>query len=308
MAEQQEKRREQATAALFEAIRRGSLDETREALAAGADPGASAPYQVVIDRSVYDGSWTPLSLAADLGHLSLVELLLVQAGVNVDAVDAFAGATALMQAAKRGHVEIVNRLLDRGANPNLVESYDRCTAAAYAVRAGHEAIALRVIEAGTDLERFGPSLLVDAVYRRRIEIINWLLAHGVSPQARNQVGESARDVAAEANDRALLDLLGQEAPDHIGPDELFQAVVAEDLAVLRRAIRVLSDLDSCRDNEGLTPLSLAVSRGKHDAARILLCGGADPNLTDREGRDALTLARARGHESVAKMLENGPPY
>ncbi|MBZ6476405.1 ankyrin repeat domain-containing protein [Streptomyces griseocarneus] len=61
-------------------------------------------------------------------------------------------------------------------------------------------------------------------------------------------------------------------------------------ALLMRADLDALDLDGI-DADGRTPLLRAVDRGAHDIATALLFAGADPRVTDREGRDALALAR-----------------
>ncbi|MFC5724746.1 HEAT repeat domain-containing protein [Streptomyces gamaensis] len=72
------------------------------------------------------------------------------------------------------------------------------------------------------------------------------------------------------------------------------AVDALDYRVLD-ALLMLGDPDALDlngiDADGRTPLLRAVDRGAHDIATALDFAGADPRVTDREGRDALALAR-----------------
>jgi hypothetical protein len=72
---------------------------------AGVDPNAAA--------SVSDGHgdadhYTPLTRAAELGHLEAVRLLL-DAGADLGRADG-AAVTPLMQAARKGHLEVLRRL------------------------------------------------------------------------------------------------------------------------------------------------------------------------------------------------------
>ena len=57
------------------------------------------------------------------------------------------------------------------------------------------------------------------------------------------------------------------------------------------------------DNQGRSPLILAVSKGHRDICRLLLQAGADPTTKDNEGNDALAVARARGETAVVKLLQ-----
>ena len=61
--------------------------------------------------------WTPLTLAAHLGHIEMVTLLL-DAGADINQVE-WANRTALSFAAEGGHADVVRVLLKRGANPMI---------------------------------------------------------------------------------------------------------------------------------------------------------------------------------------------
>ncbi len=61
---------------------------------------------------------TPLSYAAYAGKLPLVTLFL-KAGAPVNYSSSVTGATALIEAARKGHLEVVQALLAAGANPTI---------------------------------------------------------------------------------------------------------------------------------------------------------------------------------------------
>ncbi|WP_189935218.1 ankyrin repeat domain-containing protein [Streptomyces aurantiogriseus] len=93
--------------ALYAAVRQGDVDGTRALIEAGADPD-----QIIGEYDEY----TPLTLAADMGHLAVVELLL-DAGVHPDSQNRF-GYLPVVMAAKSAapHSEIVDLLVRRGAD------------------------------------------------------------------------------------------------------------------------------------------------------------------------------------------------
>lgn len=74
---------------------------------------------------------------------------LLDAGVDIDARDRH-GQTALMLAAKRGHLALVELLIEKRADLNVTAKY-RLSALMLAVVAGHTEIARRLVRAGADL-------------------------------------------------------------------------------------------------------------------------------------------------------------
>lgn len=100
--------RQPTARALHAAVQRNDVDEVRALVEAGADPD-----QLIGE---YD-DWTPLTLAADHGHLAVVAFLL-DAGVHPDSQNRF-GCLPVVLAARTGpqpHTEIVDLLLRHGAD------------------------------------------------------------------------------------------------------------------------------------------------------------------------------------------------
>jgi len=64
------------------------------------------------------GGYTPLAYAAQNGCVDTVKLLL-EAGANVDAAEAYLGWTPLLRAAQGRHADVVRALLERGAAVNV---------------------------------------------------------------------------------------------------------------------------------------------------------------------------------------------
>ena len=110
---------------LMLAAQYGHLDTGRELLAAGA--------RVDLHEKGY---YTALMLAAGNGHVEVVRAL-AAAGASLDEVEITRGWTALIWAAKRGHLATVSLLLDLGANPALRD--DRGLSAADWARVGQHA-------------------------------------------------------------------------------------------------------------------------------------------------------------------------
>lgn len=130
--------------ALCRAAQNGDFQRLRRTLAAGFDPdfvdsqgnrilhyaaewgnreAARALIRAGAEVDALDGSChrrSPLMLAARLGHLSVVDVLL-QARANIELADNQYGCRALHHAAIGGQVEVVKRLLAGGAKVNATD-------------------------------------------------------------------------------------------------------------------------------------------------------------------------------------------
>lgn len=129
-----------------------------------------------------------LNLAVRGGHLPLIEILLAK-DVNVNAVSADRGNTALVEAASRGMTSLVRLLLESGAEPDIQ------------TRSGQTALMLAVAEGH----------LADA------EV---LLEAGANPDMADKLGMSARKYASLFKHESLLPLMvhAGDAPDESNLD------------------------------------------------------------------------------------------
>jgi ankyrin repeat protein len=103
---------ESGRTALIDAASRGQAEAVRILLDAGADVEAKTK----IEKN------TALLLAADQGHVKIVQMLIGNRS-NVNVRDGN-GKTALIIAAARGHTDIVQLLLDKGADVNAKDQFE----------------------------------------------------------------------------------------------------------------------------------------------------------------------------------------
>ncbi len=120
---------------LYEAVLLNDVDLARERLDEGSDPNTG--------EWSYDGPL--LMIAAQLGHLAVVNLLLDR-GANIEATDDL-GQRSLMSAAGHGQTEVVRRLIERGAAINEVD-WSNLSALSHARRAGHQGLVELLLRAG----------------------------------------------------------------------------------------------------------------------------------------------------------------
>ena len=58
-----------------------------------------------------------------------------------------------------------------------------------------------------------------------------------------------------------------------------------------------------RDNNGVTPLQFALSKGQLDSIEILLERGANPILKDKDGKSPCSIAQDSGDDGLAMLFE-----
>ena len=282
------------TESLFAAIRANDLSRVEAALAAGAEINGDEVHHFAIDRTLYEGSNTPLSLAIRLRHLDIAHRLLTVPGIEVDRGSCFAGETPLMIAAREGHADTAERLLAAGADPNCEDKYELCTAATFAIRGRYAGLAIRLIEAGTDLGRFGQRLLCEATNFRLDSVIALLTARGVAPLTRKEARRTIDDPWPKPSPPP-------EPPPPFSDEAFFRAAEEGDTKLLRTATAWGFPLNLRRAG-GETPLMAATRCGQSQAAMILIEGGASIWLRDDNGEDALMIAERLQRSAIAAAL------
>ncbi|KAI3038218.1 hypothetical protein CBS147353_11912 [Aspergillus niger] len=245
---------------------------------------------------------TPLHCAAENGHDPVVQVLLTNEQLDVNARD-HRKSTALHEAAWKGHLAVANLLLTK---PNIdinVEDRYGCTPLWYATRHGHHNVALRLLEES--------SVIVNAVCLF---------------QTQPEKSTSLHHVVDCGSTQLVQRLLAQTAmtpniTDHYGRSPLGCASHAADQneqpplwsAALQGHIQVVERLLQCGDidvNQGWgpysSPLLAAITRGHSDVAmRLLNCvPRLDVNVRTYLGDSALSLAAHQGYmDVVARLLK-----
>ncbi|PPQ96354.1 hypothetical protein CVT26_005041 [Gymnopilus dilepis] len=154
---------------------------------------------------------TPLILAAEQGHVEIVEYILSQGGVNVNAMDV-SGRTALHEATLYSHEAIVRLLLShRGLDINIKSRPGR-TVLHEACRVGHEAIFRMLLShPGVDVNAEGKSgrtALHEAAEMGHIVIIKELLSlPDIGVTAKDTFGNTALDEAIRYGREPVVKLL-----------------------------------------------------------------------------------------------------
>jgi ankyrin repeat protein len=141
--------------------------------------------------------------------------ILLRHKAHVDAVDSL-GRSALMHAAREGHVAIARVLLEAGADAALADRHGS-TPLMEAARAGATAIVVLLAERHPDahaVDQHGRTALVLACQspRANADCIRALLALGADPLRKGSDGRNAADHASAAGRWDLVALLDPQAP------------------------------------------------------------------------------------------------
>jgi|GEM_PF-2922045 len=223
---------------------------------------------------------TALMYAARSGHLGVVKPLIeARASVNAQAAD---GRTALMYAAMGEEPAIVRVLIEAGANVDARDDQGVTSLMLAAGRGSPDALQT-ILRQGANLEsrnKWGDTALLYAARTGALDKVKALLDAGASVDAANQSGQSALWLAFEP-DAVSLDLVAM---------------------LIERGARV-NQADSVN---GVTPLMRAAWRGSAEGVRMLLEKGATKDARDRDNLSAREWAANRGDDAgaeVARLLE-----
>ncbi len=236
-------------------------------------------------------------------HVVLTAAIGALAGVPVDACAAaepgrpriaqiapkegeLAAYAGLHEAAAKGDIATIVRLIAAGAKPDVQDARSRTPLHVAAYFGQHEA-ARTLIRLGANpnaLERQRYDILAIAAANDDLDMLNIALAAGADPRAiRGPYDNTALITAAQHGNVAIVRaLIAARAPlDHI-------------------------------NNLGFTALSQAIVFGNgspnHIATVLVLVrAGADVNITDRQGLTALAHARNRHYAEIVDILEGAEP-
>lgn len=225
-----------------------------------------------------------LLLAVKYNFARVVEWLLDN-GADVNFRRASDGSTALIQAVKYQHEDVVLALLaQHGIDPNAARATDGLTALMLAVRHGNYAMMASLLDHGVDLE-FESSVtrrtaLTIALERHDGQAVLLLLGHGVFA-----------DIIR--GDEPLLHAL------------VFQAIASGYLEAVQALFRLGVSQDITHPVSGFSLITYAANFGHHDLVGYLIERGMDVNATDRCGRTVLTIAAEKGYYFLVRFLVNG---
>ncbi|XP_026524506.1 ankyrin-2-like isoform X5 [Notechis scutatus] len=226
-------------------------------------------------QAITESGLTPIHVAAFMGHLNIV-LLLLQNGASPDVTN-IRGETALHMAARAGQVEVVRCLLRNGA---LVDA-----------RAREEQTPLHIAS------RLG-----------KTEIVQLLLQHMAHPDAATTNGYTPLHISAREGQVDVASVLLEAGAAHSlatkkGFTPLHVAAKYGSLDVAKLLLQRRAPADSAGKN-GLTPLHVAAHYDNQKVALLLLEKGSSPHATAKNGYTPLHIAAKKNQMQIATTLLN----
>ncbi len=247
---------------------------------------------------------TPLSLAADLASVEMVDLL-IRHGAGAGQGDA-EGVAPLHAAARRGDAAIVERMLE--ATTADLEDAGGNRPASYAAYYGKPDAFRLLFRAETAREKNsdGQSLLHLAAHGGDVEIVGKLLRHGLEVDAVDREGRTPLHFAIQKTHREAARLLIERGAsinhgDRDGRTAAHLAAEKDDPQLLQLVLARSPKLDAAGFG-GNTPLHYAAGWGRLTNVRLLLAAGAAPGARNDLGQTALEVAEESGRKRVVELL------
>lgn len=249
----------------------------------GSEPIVRLSLLLGTDVDVRDTSGrTSLYEAAKYGHLEIAEFL-VERGADVHAPRDHPGYTPVHVAAEYGHVEVVRLLLEAGAHADVKNVWYQTPLSQLAWMAQENAdeIAALLLERGADVnsrDNRGFTPLHRAVREGKVAFARYLAANGA-------------DVSASTDQ---------------GTTVLRYAMRYEQLEAARVVIEAGADIDATYGENGRSELGYAVRSRDTTVVEFLLEHGARSDVSGNDGWTPVHLAANDGHvDFVRRMLDAG---
>ena len=299
---------------LYDACEKGYIQAVHSFLRCGANPSVAK-----------ENGWTPLIVASYEGHTKVVTALLNSEHDIVNAQTLHSGRTALSSACQYGDYDTASALLKAKADPNLQTKQNKWTPLTIAAKKGHTNIVQLLLEHGADINYgsiTGATALIVASEHGYTDIAKILLERGADASIETTTGDTAISIAVSKGWKGVVEILyanqyevayptlpkflGELLPldlqnkkqscihlliaSYNGHNDVVNSLVCDGVDV------------NTRDKKKQTALHCACINGHSNVITTLLQSNADPTIQDNNGYTPLMMACATNHEESACAL------
>nr|XP_024216140.1 uncharacterized protein LOC106692892 [Halyomorpha halys] len=250
---------------------------------------------------------TPLEVAVRNNNVQSVKALLM-AGAKINK-QLLRGDTYLHIAAVGGHNGVLLALLEGGLQVNIKNHFGE-TPLFQAVRAGNVRGVEILLEWKADdrlLPQASRSLVEIAVESQNVAMFKVFMKSETLPPFQSKDGDSILHFIANSGNAEMLKILKDRrlSPEIKNVNGVTPLHVASDISIVKILLGMDSVIDA-KDNEGRTPLMLAIKNLKPEIVTFLLYSGANLNVKDSQNFTPLHYAAKGGHvDIVTTLLEAG---
>ncbi|KAL4221756.1 hypothetical protein ACF0H5_020011 [Mactra antiquata] len=232
---------------------------------------------------------TALILSSHEGHVQIVQLLL-KAGANTNVTEA-KGNNALMAALMKKHEIIAVLIINAGVNIDAKNMFDR-TALHYAATNGCLTILKMLLDRVADpntQDEAGDTPLHDAICAKFTSGVETLLASSkINLKIINKKGHPPLHLAAMIDHESAVSLILKKYPDLVNSQKedgftpLHVAAINDNTDIIETLLKFEANVDA-RDKNNNTALHLAAHQGYLNSTKLLVQNGANVNVQDNDG-------------------------
>lgn len=217
--------------------------------------------------------------------------------------------TPVSIASERGHLKLVQYLVEHGADVNQQSGYDDATPLDKASYFGFFEIVRYLVEHGADINarnKDGKTPLMHACERYRSDIVKYLVQHGANVNSKDKYGSSVLHMVAQIGPLETVQLLVDHGADvniqnNNGDSPLYFATLKHDLNIMDYLLANGADIN-VKTTGGMTPLHLASLLGDLADVQYLVKKGALINAKTSSGKTPLQLAVQNKKNEVVDFL------
>eukprot|EP01084_Bolivina_argentea_P117550 208744_1 len=235
-----------------------------------------------------------LLIACEKQYTDIIEILLKNAGADVDILD-YLGRTPLMVCVSQRYTAGVELLINYDADVNKINPYEQentqtATALYYAVKNKNKHAVPLLLEAGADptlIGSNGQTLLHIAVEKTQMEILKLLY----------------ENISVKLTAEALLQFLNHK--DKHGDTALHKTASDDDREGCAEFLIQIAKCDvNIMNNKNESALLSAVENNSDKIVKLLIDSAADVCIIDEKGQTLLFIACEWGNKDLVKLIHS----